>query len=99
MTDTTIAHTPPEWAPQSAIWVGWPHLKKEWAGDYQGAQREIAALVKALAPVVHVKLLIGAPHSRAEAAGLIGGETCGRSPRRTACALGSPSCQKVSHWQ
>ncbi|WP_300391420.1 agmatine deiminase family protein [Henriciella sp.] len=72
MTDTTIAFTPPEWAPQSAVWIGWPHLKDAWAEDYDGAQREIAALVKALAPVVRVKLVIGAPHSRPEAADLVG---------------------------
>ena len=72
MTDTTIAFTPPEWAPQSSVWVGWPHLKDAWAEDYDGAQREIAALVKALSPVVKVKLVIGDPASRAEAADLIG---------------------------
>lgn len=72
MTDTTIAYTPPEWAPQSAVWVGWPHLKEAWAEDYDGAQREIAALVEALAPVVTVKLVIGAEHSRREADSLIG---------------------------
>lgn len=72
MTDTTIAFTPAEWAPQSAVWVGWPHLKDAWAADYEGAQREIAALVRALAPAVRVKLVIGAPHSRAEAAELVG---------------------------
>ncbi|MGB3625683.1 MAG: agmatine deiminase family protein, partial [Henriciella sp.] len=72
MTDTPIAFTPPEWAPQSSVWVGWPHLRDEWAGDYAGAQREIAALVKALAPVVTVKLVIGAPHSRPEAVEQIG---------------------------
>ncbi|RIJ30591.1 agmatine deiminase family protein [Henriciella mobilis] len=72
MKTTTLAHTPPEWAPQSAVWVGWPHLRDAWAEDYEGAQREIAALVKALAPVVTVKLVIGAPHSRPEAVNLIG---------------------------
>ena len=72
MTDTTIAFTPPEWAPQSSVWVGWPHLRDAWAEDYEGAQREIAALVKALAPVVKVKLVIGAEHSRAEAEAQIG---------------------------
>lgn len=72
MSDTTITYTPAEWAPQSSVWVGWPHLKDAWAGDYEGAQREIAALVRALAPVVRVKLVIGAPHSRAEAADLVG---------------------------
>ncbi|WP_084396232.1 agmatine deiminase family protein [Henriciella aquimarina] len=72
MTDTTIAFAPPEWARQSAVWVGWPHLKEAWADDYDGAQREIAALVKALAPVVRVKLVIGAAHSRAEAADQVG---------------------------
>ncbi|RIJ23922.1 agmatine deiminase family protein [Henriciella barbarensis] len=74
MTDTTIAFTPAEWAPQSAIWAGWPHLKDAWAEDYEGAQREIAALVAALAPVVRVKLVIGDPASRAEAADLVGGK-------------------------
>lgn len=72
MTDTTIANTPPEWAAQSSVWVGWPHLRDAWAEDYEGAQREIAALVKALAPVVRVKLVIGAEHSRPEAAELVG---------------------------
>ena len=50
-----------------------PHRPKDaWADDYEGAQREVADLIKALAPVVHVKLVIGAPHSRAEAAELVG---------------------------
>ena len=72
MTDTTIAFTPAEWAPQSAIWAGWPHLKDAWADDYEGAKREIAALIEALAPVVRVKLVIGDKASRAEAAELVG---------------------------
>ena len=42
MTDTTL-FLPPEWAPQSALWVGWPRLAEEWGGDLTAARSEIAA--------------------------------------------------------
>ena len=72
MSETPPAYTPPEWATQSAVWVGWPHLEPAWAEDYEGAQREIVALVKALAPVVIVRLVLGAAHSRAAAERALG---------------------------
>ena len=64
---------PPEWAPQASLWVGWPHLDDAWLEDFEPAQREITALVKALAPVVPVKLLIGNESSRPAAEAALGG--------------------------
>ncbi|WP_300377128.1 agmatine deiminase family protein [Henriciella sp.] len=72
MTATSFSSVLPEWTQQSAVWLGWPHLQEAWADDYEGAQREIAALAKALAPVVKVKLVIGADHSRSAAEAAVG---------------------------
>ena len=50
---------PREWAPQSAIWVGWPHLRGEWAAAFEGARDEIAGFVRAIAPVTPVRIACG----------------------------------------
>ncbi len=55
----TSLHTPPEWAPQSALWVGWPSDPDLWMDDFVGARREIAAMVDALAPHVAVRVAAG----------------------------------------
>ena len=34
---------PPEWAPHSRLWVGFPHNAGEWPGQFSQAQKEIAA--------------------------------------------------------
>ncbi|MEL6364972.1 MAG: agmatine deiminase family protein [Pseudomonadota bacterium] len=40
---------PAEWAPQEALWVGWPWDRREWGPHFDGARAEIADLVAALA--------------------------------------------------
>lgn len=52
-------YVPPEWAPQSAVWVGWPHLRGEWGTAFDGARAEIAGFVRALAPVTPVRIACG----------------------------------------
>lgn len=52
-------YVPPEWAPQSAIWVGWPHIRGEWGAAFEGARAEIAAFIRALAPVTPVRVACG----------------------------------------
>lgn len=52
-------YVPPEWAPQAAVWVGWPHLRGEWGAAFDGARAEIAAFVRALALVTPVRIACG----------------------------------------
>ncbi len=40
---------PAEWAPQRAIWMGWPSHPELWLGDMPHARLEIAAMARALA--------------------------------------------------
>ncbi|GFO82830.1 MAG: hypothetical protein A49_24570 [Methyloceanibacter sp.] len=47
----------PEWAPQRAIWTAWPADANEWNGDLEAPRRDVAALVRALAPTNRVRLL------------------------------------------
>lgn len=58
MTTTLI---PAEWAPQRAVWVGWPSHAELWQEDLEQAQEEVEALVRALAGAggVKVKLMTG----------------------------------------
>ncbi|MEL6257890.1 MAG: agmatine deiminase family protein [Pseudomonadota bacterium] len=55
---------PPEWAPQDAVWIGWPSDPDLWGDDLDGAQREIAAFAAALAPVAKVKLAVNGDAAR-----------------------------------
>ena len=50
---------PPEWAPQAALWVGWPHLRGEWGDAFEGARAEIAAFVQAVCRVTPVRIACG----------------------------------------
>lgn len=50
---------PPEWAPQAAVWVGWPHLRGEWGDAFQGARDEIAEFVKALSGITPTRVACG----------------------------------------
>jgi agmatine deiminase len=40
---------PPEWHPQDWLWIGFPHLAKEWPGFLQAAQAQVAAFASAVA--------------------------------------------------
>ncbi|MEM6857009.1 MAG: agmatine deiminase family protein [Pseudomonadota bacterium] len=40
---------PAEWAPQDWLWIGFPHLEKEWPGFLEAAQEQIAAFANAVA--------------------------------------------------
>lgn len=55
----------PEWAPQQAIWVGWPCVREYWGSAFEGAREEIAVLVRTLAPRTIVNLGV---RSQADAA-------------------------------
>lgn len=55
----TPRFVPPEWAPQVAVWVGWPHARGEWGAAFDGAREEIAGFVKALSKVTPVKIACG----------------------------------------
>ncbi|MEL6413518.1 MAG: agmatine deiminase family protein [Pseudomonadota bacterium] len=50
---------PPEWAPQAAVWVGWPHARGEWGTAFDGALQEIADFVRALSKITPVKIACG----------------------------------------
>jgi agmatine deiminase len=58
---------PPEWAPQRALWVGWPHLLEEWGDAFISAQVEIAAFVRAAAAYVPVRVACGSAMARQRA--------------------------------
>ncbi|MBU7587760.1 MAG: agmatine deiminase family protein [Sphingopyxis terrae] len=42
-------YMPAEWAPHAAVWIGFPHLDDEWAGQIDAARADVAAF----ANVVH----------------------------------------------
>ncbi len=54
-----FTYIPPEWAPQAAIWVGWPHLRGEWGVAFDSARSEIASFVKAVCEVTPVRIACG----------------------------------------
>lgn len=52
-------YVPPEWAAQSAVWVGWPHLRGEWGDAFDGARIEIGGFIQALCAVTPVRVACG----------------------------------------
>ncbi|MEL7545551.1 MAG: agmatine deiminase family protein [Pseudomonadota bacterium] len=58
---------PPEWAPQAALWVGWPHLRDEWGDAFDQARLEIAAFVRAAARFQPVSIACGSEDARKSA--------------------------------
>ncbi|MGA9539585.1 MAG: agmatine deiminase family protein [Methyloceanibacter sp.] len=63
----------PEWAPQQALWTAWPASAKEWNGDFEAPRRDVAALVRALAPGNRVRLLADGTEALASATHILGG--------------------------
>jgi agmatine deiminase len=64
---------PAEWAPQKAMWTAWPADAREWHGNLEAPRRDIAALIKALAPSNKVRLLVNGPEAEASARKAAGG--------------------------
>lgn len=62
----------PEWAPQRAIWTAWPADAAAWNSDLEAPRGNIAALIRALAPSNHVRLLVGSEESESSARAAIG---------------------------
>ena len=62
-----ITSIPPEWAPQKAIWTAWPANEEEWNGDLASPRRDVAALIRALAPSNHVRLLVAGAEAETSA--------------------------------
>ena len=57
----------PEWAPQSALWVGWPRLAHEWGGELEAARAEIADFVRVAAQYVPVRVACGSEEAARDA--------------------------------
>src|SRR5262245_63684469 len=66
VTDKPISLAP-EWAPQKAIWTAWPASESQWNGDLEAPRRDVAALVRALAPENRVRLLVNGREAEASA--------------------------------
>ena len=63
---------PPEWAPQSWLWIGFPHLAEEWPGYLERAQEQIAAFANAVAESGQaVRLLVRDEANEARARALV----------------------------
>ncbi|MEO0451173.1 MAG: agmatine deiminase family protein [Pseudomonadota bacterium] len=58
MNDDTL-QVPPEWAPQTAVWAGWPYLRGEWGAAFDGARAEIGTFLRALSDVTPVQIACG----------------------------------------
>lgn len=50
---------PPEWYPQVATWVSWPHNQETWPENLKLAQSEFVDFVRCIAQVQPVKILCG----------------------------------------
>ena len=62
---------PPEWHPQSLLWIGFPHDPVEWPGFLALAQEQIAAFASAVADSgQEVRLIVRDEANRARAAAL-----------------------------
>jgi agmatine deiminase len=76
MRDTVAEDTfsvPTEWAPQKAIWTAWPADPEQWNGDLETPRRDVAAMVRALAPSNGVRLLVNGAEAEASARASLGG--------------------------
>jgi agmatine deiminase len=62
-----MSRPPAEWAPEAAIWVGFPSAPDLWEADLEPARAEVAALARQLAQTVPVRL-VAADAASADAA-------------------------------
>lgn len=58
---------PPEWAPQRAVWIGWPSDLINWPHDLVEARGEIAGLAHSLSSVLEVNLVAATPEAAQKA--------------------------------
>ncbi len=58
---------PPEWAEQSSLWVGWPHLREEWGDAFEGARAEVAAFIDTARQFLPVRVACGSEEARCSA--------------------------------
>ena len=75
MRDTVAEDTiaiPAEWAPQKAIWTAWPADPEQWNGDLETPRRDVAAMVRALAPSNGVRVLVNGAEAEASARASLG---------------------------
>jgi agmatine deiminase len=69
--DTDVC-VPAEWAAQKAIWTAWPADAAEWNGDLETPRRDVAQLIRALAPANKVRLLVNGLEAMASAQAALG---------------------------
>ena len=68
-------HWRPEWAPQKALWAGWPSHTDLWAGDLLAQARgEVAAMLRLMAPGQAVKIIADGAEAVASAKEMLGGQ-------------------------
>jgi agmatine deiminase len=72
-------HPPAEWTPHSAVWTAWPADGDLWLDNLEPAQKEVAAMIRALAspgpdgrPGDAVKLLVHGPEALLSAERAVG---------------------------
>jgi agmatine deiminase len=71
VTEEAIA-VPAEWSPQKAIWTAWPADPEQWNGDLEAPRRDVAALVRALAPKNSVRILVNGAEAEESARASLG---------------------------
>lgn len=59
MTTSPPFLVPPEWAPQSALWVGWPRFAHDWLEGLEEARESTASFIRAASRFVPVKVAVG----------------------------------------
>lgn len=64
ITETPAAlgfHMPAEWAPQTAIWLSWPHKHASWPGQFRPIPYVFAGIVSQISRFEKVRINIAAP--------------------------------------
>jgi len=54
-------HMPAEWAPQTAIWLSWPHKHASWPGQFRPIPYVFAGIVAQISRFEEVRINIAAP--------------------------------------